>query len=320
MDTNPNGSAKTVSDAANAFLGMMEPEEAQAQPEAPETDYAEAVEEVEYEADDSEESDDYAEEATEEEPAPTYKVKVGKEEVEVPLDELLKGYSRTADYTRKTQEIAESRKAVEAERAKIDEANKLRDTYAQRLEVIEQMLKQQDSSEDLAALKEVDPIGYATRVAEQVEREKQLAAVQAERNRIAQQQQAEQGERLKAHLAAEAQKLSDAIPGFADPVKSQTIKTDIRNYAKNNLGFSDQELAAAYDSRAILSIYKAMMYDKLVANKGEATKKVSQAPKMLKPGTSTPEARVSQEVKNMRGRLKKTGRAKDAAALLERFL
>ena len=36
MDTNPQGSAKTVSEAANAFLGMMEPEEAQAQPEVQE--------------------------------------------------------------------------------------------------------------------------------------------------------------------------------------------------------------------------------------------------------------------------------------------
>ena len=199
MDTNPQGSAKTVSEAANAFLGMMEPEEAQAQPEVPEEQEAEAVEQ-EYEAQDSEESEDYAEEATEEEPTPTYRVKVGKEEVEVPLDELLKGYSRTADYTRKTQEIAETRKAVEAERAKIEEANKLRDVYAQRLSVIEQMLNQ-DSGEDLATLKETDPIGYATKVAEQVEREKQLAAVRAEQQRIAQQQQAEQSERLKAHLA-----------------------------------------------------------------------------------------------------------------------
>jgi len=36
MDTNPSGSAKTVSEAANAFLGLMDGgEEAQAQPEAP---------------------------------------------------------------------------------------------------------------------------------------------------------------------------------------------------------------------------------------------------------------------------------------------
>jgi hypothetical protein len=316
MDTNPQGSVKTVSDAANAFLGMMEPEEAQAQPEAPETENEEVVEEVEYEAEDSDEDD--AEEVVEEEPTPTYKVKVGKDEIDVPLDELLKGYSRTADYTRKTQEIAEARKVVEAERTKIEEANKLRDTYAQRLEVIEQMLNQ-DSGEDLATLKETDPIGYAVKVAEQAERDKQLNAVRAERQRLAQQQQAEQSERLKAHLAAEGQKLAEAIPEMSDPVKGQAIRTDIRNYAQK-LGFSEQELAQVYDSRAVTALYKAMQYDKLVANKGEATKKVSQAPKMLKPGTSTPEARQTQEVKQLRGRLKKSGKARDAASLFERFI
>ena len=316
MDTNPQGSAKTVTDAANAFLGMMEPEEAQAQPEAQEELEAEAVEEVEYEADDSAEYD--ADEVQEETPTPTYKVKVGKDELDVPLDELLKGYSRTADYTRKTQEIAETRKMVEADRAKIEEANKLRDTYAQRLSVIEQMLNQ-DSGEDLATLKEHDPIGYAVKVAEQSEREKQLSAVRAEQQRLAQQQQAEQSERLKAHLAVEAQKLAEAIPELSDPAKGQAIRADIRNYAQK-LGFSEQELAQVYDSRAVTALYKAMQYDKLVSNKGEASKKVNQAPRMLKPGTSTPETRTSQEVKNMRGRLKKSGRAKDAAALFERFL
>ena len=317
MDTNPQGSAKTVSEAANAFLGMMEPEEAQAQPEVQEELEAEAVETADVEPEYSEE--DEGEEVEIEEQTPTYRVKVGKEEVEVPLDELLKGYSRTADYTRKTQEIAETRKAIEAERVKIEEANKLRDTYAQRLQLIEQMLNQQESGEDLATLKETDPIGYATRVAEQVEREKQLAAVRAEQQRIAQQQQAEHSERLKQHLAQEAQKLAEAIPEFADPVKSQVVKADVRNYAKG-IGFSDQELAQAYDHRAITALYKAMQYDKLMGKKPEANKKVSQAPKMLKPGTSTPEARQSQEVKQMRGRLKQSGRAKDAAALFERFL
>jgi hypothetical protein len=314
MDTNPQGSVKTVSDAANAFLGMMEPEEAQAQPEVQEELETEAVEEAEYEDDVESE-----EEATEEEPAPTYKVRVGKEEVEVPLDELLKGYSRTADYTRKTQEIADQRKVVEAERAKIEEASKLRDTYAQRLGIIEQMLKQQDSGEDLASLKETDPIGYAVKVAEQAEREKQLSAVRAEQQRIAQQQQSEQQERLKSYLAQEAQKLAEAIPEMNDPARGQAIRTDIRNFAQK-LGYSEQELSQVYDSRAVTALYKAMQYDKLMSGKGDATKKVQQAPKMLKPGTSTPEARQSQEVKQLRGRLKKSGRAKDAASLFERFL
>jgi hypothetical protein len=318
MDTNPEGSVKTVSDAANAFLGMMEPEEAQAQPEVQEELEAEAVEQAEYE-DESEVVDESEEEATEEEPTPTYKVKVGKEEVEVPLDELLKGYSRTADYTRKTQEIADQRKAVEAEKAKIEEASKLRDTYAQRLGIIEQMLKQQDSGEDLASLKETDPIGYAVKVAEQAEREKQLSAVRAEQQRIAQQQQGEQQERLKTYLAQEAQKLAEAIPEMNDPAKGQAIRTDIRNFAQK-LGYSEQELSQVYDSRAVTALYKAMQYDKLMSGKGDATKKVQQAPKMLKPGTSTPEARQTQEVKQLRGRLKKSGKARDAASIFERFL
>jgi hypothetical protein len=316
-DTNPQGSAKTVSQAAESFLNLMEPQEAQAQPEAPEEQEAQAVESEEYESEDSQEYEDSYEES---EPTPTYKVKVGKEELEVPLDELLKGYSRTADYTRKTQEIAETRKAVEADRQKIEEASRLRDTYAQRLSVIEQMLSQgAEKAEDLAALKESDPIGYAVKVAEQTEREKQLTAVRAEQARIVQQQQADQQQRLQAHLQAEAAKLQEMIPEMADTAKSQAVKTDIRNYAKK-LGFSDQELQQVYDHRAVTALYKAMQYDKLTAGKNDAVKKVAQAPRMMRPGTFTPEARESQEGKKLREQLRRSGKKNDAARIFERLL
>ena len=44
-----------------------------------------------------------------------YKVKVGGgQEVEVDLDELIKGYQRQSDYTRKTQELAAERQRLEA--------------------------------------------------------------------------------------------------------------------------------------------------------------------------------------------------------------
>ena len=319
MDTNPNGSAKTVGEAANAFLGLMGgDEEAKAQPEAPAEEVVEEiVEQTEIQEDLDEETEEYEE--PEEEPTPTYRVKVGKEEVEVPLEELLKGYSRTADYTKKTQELAENRKIVEAERAKIQEASRLRDQYAERLSVIEQMLNQTEKAEDLSVLKETDPIGYAVKVAEQAEREKQLAAVRAERQRLAQQQQSEQQERLQAHLASEAAKLREAIPEMSDEIKGDVVKREIRDFAKS-IGFSDQELAAVYDSRAVLTLYKAMQYDKLQKGKPEVTKKVNQAPKMLKPGTSTPEARETDQVKKMRQQLRKSGNKNDAARLFERFL
>lgn len=50
-----------------------------------------------------------------------FKVKVDGEDVEVTLDELLNGYSRRADYTKKTMAVAQERKSLEALKADIDE-------------------------------------------------------------------------------------------------------------------------------------------------------------------------------------------------------
>jgi Tfp pilus assembly protein PilN len=323
-NTNPQGSVDTsVRGAANAFMSFLEPqtEEAKAQPEAvqePEQVEYSAAEDSEFEEQDvsAEEADGQEEEVEE---LPRYRVKVSGEEVEVTLDELLNGYSRTADYQKKTQSLAEQRKAVEAERIKIEEAAKTRETYAQRLQVIEQLLQQQNQGEDLSQLKTEDPIAYAVAMAEKVEREKQLQAVQMERQRVQQEQMTHQQALLQKHIQQEQQKLVEAIPEFKDDVKGEVIRRDIRNYAKS-IGFTDQELSQVYDSRAVQTLYKAMQYEKLMANKGATTKKVVTAPKTIRPGTSNPQSSEMDSVKKERAKLRQTGNKKDAARLFERFL
>jgi hypothetical protein len=324
-NTNPQGSV-SVNEAASAFLSLMDSptEEAQAQPEVDQQE--QELEEVEYSSEDG--SEDYTDENAEEteyqeeetqEPQ-RFKVKVDNEELEVTLEELQQGYSRTKDYTKKTQALAETRKAVEAEKARIEEAKQLRDTYAQRLQIIEQMLNQNPDNENLSELKESDPIGYAIKVAERAEREKQLQAVQAEKQRIAQQQQAEQQEQLKAHLAQEAQKLKEWIPEFKDEVKADLARKEIKAYAKS-IGFSDQELANVYDARAVQTLYKAMQYEKLMKGKSVATKKVSEAPKTLRSGAAQPQGTSEQEaVKKQFQKLKQSGNKRDAAKLFEKFI
>ena len=47
------------------------------------------------------------------EPGESYAVKIGGEEHQVSLTELQNGYQRQADYTRKTQEIAEERQRLQ---------------------------------------------------------------------------------------------------------------------------------------------------------------------------------------------------------------
>lgn len=313
-DTNPQGSAQTVDNAAAKIFGMLEPE----QPEGQAEELAqEETQEYEAQAEESEEAE--GEEVQEEVEAPQrFRVKVDNEELDVDLDELIKGYSRTSDYTKKTQNLAEQRKAVESERARIDEAAKLRDTYAQRLQVIEQMLTQ--PAEDLTALKDQDPIGYAVKMAENMEREKQLQAVRAERESLQAKQASEHQERLKSHIQQEAERLRSAIPDFGDEVKGEVIRKEIKDYAKS-VGWTDQELSQVYDHRAVLTLYRAMQYEKLQKSKPAISKRVAEAPKSLAPGVGSQRLdKDGEAVKKLTKKLQQTGRPRDAAALLERFL
>jgi hypothetical protein len=322
-NTNPQGSVQTVSDAANAFLSLMDSAEEKATQAQSESVEPETSEEVEYEALDEDYQDESAEETVEPEedtqPTKTFRVKVGNEEVEVSEEELLSGYSRTADYTKKTQALAETRKAVEAEKAAIEEAKQLRQTYAERLQAIEQILTKETGEENLQELKDTDPIGYAIKVAERTEKEKQLMAVKAEQQRIAMQQQAEQQQAIQAHIAQAQTQLKQMIPDFADDVKAEVLKKDIRAYAKS-VGWTDDDIAQIIDPRAVKSLYDGMMYQKLVANKGAATKKVQNAPKVIKAGTSTPRDSESEAIKKQFQQLRKTGKKADAAKLFEKFI
>ena len=301
-NTNPNGSESLdVNQAASAFEGMMgDSEEAEQGQSEEQPEELQETDEVEYE----------------DEPKPRYKVKASGEEVEVELDELIKGYQQGTDYTKKSQALAEQRKAVEAERGHLEQVKQERQAYAQKLQALDSFLTQQNRGVDLDVLKETDPIGYAVAVAEQSQREKQLAVVRNEQQRIAQQQQAEQQATLQNHLRQESEKLVSLIPELATP-QGDAVRKQIRDYAKS-VGWTDQELSSVYDSRAVNTLYKAMKYEQLQKSKPELNKKLQSAPKMMRSGTSAPPTRSSQD-KQVLQRLRETGKVQDAAKAFERF-
>ena len=307
-NTNPQGSESLdVNQAASAFEGLMgNSEEAEQGQSEEQTEELQASDEVEYSEEESEE----------EQPKPKYKVKAAGEEVEVELDELIKGYQQGTDYTKKSQALAEQRKAIEAERIHLEQVKQERQAYAQKLQALDSFLTQQNQGVDLDVLKETDPIGYAVAVAEQSQREKQLAVVRQEQQRIAQQQQAEQQASLQNHLRQESEKLVSLIPELATP-QGDAVRKQIRDYAKS-VGWTDQELSSVYDSRAVVSLYKAMKYEQLQKSKPEVTKKLQAAPKMMRSGTSAPPTKSSQD-KQVMQRLRETGKVTDAARAFERF-
>ena len=125
-DKQPAPQEGSIEEAHEALLGLMEPEKEKPESEeAAPTEEEESTEETqdesleeeseeeaesEYEEEESEETDERAVEGEEF----VYAVNINGEEHQVPLDELLKGYSRQSDYTRKTQELSEQRKEIEA--------------------------------------------------------------------------------------------------------------------------------------------------------------------------------------------------------------
>ena len=151
-----SNSVETPKDATEVFTEMLEAEERQimtnhevtneevATEAVEETDEETLEEEVDEESeedepDDTEEEDEDSDEVEVEE-RKTYRVKAGGEEKDVTLEELVTGYQKGDDYTKKSQALAEQRKAVEAEAHAVNEAMQLREEYAQRLGQVQQLL------------------------------------------------------------------------------------------------------------------------------------------------------------------------------------
>ena len=319
-DTNPdsgsdNQTTGTISEATNAFLGLMgsdeAPEDGQVEAETETNDVDSEEPEVEQEDDSSEESESDQDEAR-------YGVKIDGEDKELTIKELKALAQQGGDYTKKTQQVAEQRKAVQAEQQAIEEAKYMRDAYAERLQAMEQLLNAQSPQEDMDYLKENDPIGYAVKVAEMSQNKEKVQAIQAERYRIAEQQQSEQQQNMQRYLSEQATKLAEVLPEYSDPVKGETLRSDLRKFAKN-LGFSDEELSSVRDSRHVVALFKAMQYDKLQQSKPQVNKRVSDAPKTMKSGNSNTAVSADQSKRNM-AQLKQTGRVRDAASVFEQFI
>jgi hypothetical protein len=320
--------AMNMADAANAISAMLAPEEGQA--EVTETQQVEESEEetetaasdeddsgVEDAPDDetSEEQSEEEEEPEEEEQQQTFTVKVDGKEVSVTLDELQKGYSRTQDYTRKTQQIAEVRKQVEQETQAVRAE---REQYAQLLGALQAQLQSSEPQIDLDRLYHEDPIEWVRQKEVMRERQEKLGAIQSEQQRLSQVAQYEQQRAMEAQLASQQEALLAALPDWKDPKKAKAEKALVIESAKA-AGFTDEDLKSVYDHRLVLLLRKAAMYDQMVSKRQGIKPVVNNGPRPAKPGAA---GRVSTttEATRAKQRLAKTGRVDDAASAIELLL
>lgn len=255
------------------------------------------------------EDDAHEDDAPPEPKARRLRVKVDGKELEVDEAEVIAGYQRNADYTRKTQEAAALRKAADAERA---QAAQERARYTQGLQAILPML--QEPQIDWAELERTDPVGYVSARAQQMERAQARAAAQAEFQRMQHIQQQEQATAHKAMIDAESAKLPDLIPNFPKEKDKQTaLLKDVRNYGLS-IGFTQEDMSQIYQAGAVAVLHKAMKYDEMVARAKTARPTVSAVAPAARPSRTRPS-----EDQVARQKLKKSGRLDDATDAMMAF-
>ena len=320
--------AMNVADAATAISAMMAPEQGQA-----EVDEAQPVEESEEdpetaaseeespgvedapEEETAEEQSEEDEESEEQEQPQTFTVKLDGKEVSVTLDELQKGYSRTQDYTRKTQQIAEVRKQVEQETQAVWAE---RQQYAQLLGALQAQLQATEPQVDLDRLYHEDPIEWVRQKEVMRERQEKAYAIQAEQQRLSQLSQYEQQRAMEETLSSQKDALLAALPTWKDPKTARAEKALVVESAKA-AGFSEEDLKSVYDHRLVLLLRKAGLYDQMVSKRQGIKPVVNNGPRPAKPGAA---GRVSTTTESTRAkqRLAKTGRIDDAVSAIELLL
>ena len=328
---NPLGT--DLNTAQNAIRAMIAPEEdTVTEPDALEAEAVEAdaempedAEEYSQEYDTEYEGDSEAEEDASEQDDASFDLLSATVEVdgeEITVEELKRGNLRQRDYTRKTQELAEARKELEAN---YEEIQRERAQYAQMLPALQERLQQPVEQEpDWDTLYDTDPTMAAKAERQwrkqQEERAAQLQAVEAERQRMAGLEQQRLEQMQAQYFEQQRELLPELIPEWRDNTVASKEAKDIRSFLLKE-GFSEQDVNGLTNATLVKLARKAMLYDQGQTRATEAKKKPkTQKTKTLKAGSRSTQPRPKSEQKQALQRVRQTGRVQDAAAAIKTLL
>ena len=259
------------------------------------------------EADDTGDDEDDGKGSKEASDDAVVKISVDGEERTVSVKDLKRLYGQEASLTRKSQEVAKTRKAIEAEGQRYTTAmNSL-------IAKAEERFKPYADIDWLVIQSRLEPHEFA------VLREDARAAaqdLQFLRNEVDSTLSATQKEREAEYLKSAkecVEELERDIPNW-----SRKVYDDLRSYAVSQ-GMDEGDVNQIVSAPALKLIHKAMQYD--AAQRSLKTKKKATAPtRVLKSKPQASQVLGKPSTDGALKRLKSTGSAEDAAALfLERW-
>lgn len=293
-----------------AKASLPEHEGVDAEAEA-DSDSAEQTELEEEDGAEAESEDEGESEESEDDEANVFTVRVDGKDTKVKLDELLNGYSRTSDYTRKTMDLATERKTFELDQGTVRQE---RAEYGALLGKLRELVAGGEKEPNWAEIRQRDPVAFAVQREDWRVRQEKLASIDSERQRLEKVKGAEDAQALTRHLATERIKVFNAIPEWKDKKVADGDRAKILKLMES-VGYKGDELKV-YDARAISVLRKAALYDSLMEQKPDLERKIRVA-KPSRPGMPQKPTSNAQRAMN---RLKSNGSVANAAALFENLL
>lgn len=282
MDGQADLAPVSADEVAQFLIDNPEADGADDQQEQVPTDESPSDEDTDESKTDDDSPDD-ADDESDEQPDPTsgrkFKVTVKGEdgadlETEVDEKELIAGYQRHADYSRKTAELARrEEQATEIVRAKVTEAQTHYVQQAQMAQALVARLAGLRSPEEMLELSRQDPAAYVAEQARQQQVHSMIAGLQTqwqqEQFRARQDQQASLQQSFARCWGVLGQK------GIDKPKLQHIFETVSKDY-----GISQDRFATLNDPAVVMVMKDAVAYRELQKKKSEVTQKAAAAPRL----------------------------------------
>lgn len=177
-------------------------------------------------------------------------VEIDGKQYRVPKDAAL----RQADYTRKTQEVAELRKKFEALTAQAEESSEAEKAAQDKVSRLRARIGQY-SDIDWQAWRAQDPIGAMQGQVDLQTLQQQLTTAQHEFNSAANERVALANSQREERLREGHKQLAERIPDWGE-----TKQRQLTQVGRDSYGFTDEELNAIDDPRMILVLNDAAQF------------------------------------------------------------
>lgn len=216
-------------------------------------------------------------------------LKVDGEDITITMDELKKGYSRQSDYTKKTQELAEQRKALEAEEKTL-EYLKVQSQFQPKVFELQELQKQIDIAEKAIHTGRTED---GTELSEKGLEETKKNVDNA-RRRLNYESE-ELNKKMKDTPPPMLDKLQERVPElFSDDEKVRGPVLNTFAAELKEVGFSQAEINAVNDPRILLLVKQASEGRSLAERVAKAKARKSKTPGPVSKSTKSSNTKTKQ--------------------------